>query len=58
MSVINLNTARKVQTRAQAKQKADENARTFGRTKAERLLEAARASKAAQHLDAHQFDDD
>jgi hypothetical protein len=39
---INLNQARKTRARAQAKAKADENAIRFGRSKAERELDAAR----------------
>ncbi len=42
MKPINLNQARKTRARAQAKAKADENAIRFGRSKAERELDAAR----------------
>ena len=40
------------------KGKADENAIRFGRTKAERLLDAARAQKAHNHLSQLKFEDD
>ncbi len=43
MKPINLNQARKVKSRAEAKAKADENAVRFGRTKAEKVLDATRA---------------
>ncbi|NAZ36081.1 DUF4169 family protein [Rubellimicrobium sp. CFH 75288] len=54
---INLNRARKARDRAEAKARADANALKFGRTKAERLLEAARAERARRALDAHRFED-
>ncbi|MAX73063.1 DUF4169 family protein [Alterinioella nitratireducens] len=48
---VNLNRARKEKARAERKARADENAARFGRTKAERMLEEARARKAARELD-------
>ncbi|MGR3709992.1 MAG: DUF4169 family protein [Alterinioella nitratireducens] len=48
---VNLNRARKEKARAERKTRADENAARFGRTKAERMLEEARARKAARELD-------
>lgn len=48
---VNLNRARKEKARAEKKARADENAARFGRTKAERMLEEARARKAARELD-------
>jgi hypothetical protein len=55
---VNLNQARKERDRAAAKAKADENAIRFGRTKAERLLDAARAQKAHNHLSQLKFEED
>ena len=48
---VNLNRARKEKARAEKKARADENVARFGRTKAERMLEEARARKAARELD-------
>ncbi len=50
--LVNLNRARKTRVRAEAETKAVENRAKFGRTKAERKLEAARADKATRDLDA------
>lgn len=50
--VINLNRTRKSKARDAARVKASENRVAFGRTKAERELEAARAEKAARELEA------
>ena len=58
MKPVNLNQARNERDRAAAKAKADENAIRFGRTKAERLLDAARAQKAHNHLSQLKFEDD
>lgn len=55
---INLNKVRKVKARADEKARADQNAVKFGRTKAQRMLEAATSDKMRQALDSHQFDDD
>ena len=41
-SPVNLNRARKAKARAEEKRQADENAVRHSRTKAQRLLEAAR----------------
>jgi hypothetical protein len=49
---INLNKARKAKVRADDKARAEANAVKFGRTKAEKDLEKARADKAARDLDA------
>ena len=56
MTVINLNTVRKDRDRAADKAKADANAVKHGRTKAQRLLETARADKARRTLDQGKFD--
>ena len=58
MKPVNLNQDRKERDRAAAKAKADENAIRFGRTKAERLLDAARAQKAHNHLSQLKFEED
>ena len=55
---VNLNQARKDRDRAQKKQQADENAVKFGRTKAQRLLEAAREDQMRARLDALKFEDE
>ncbi len=55
--VLNLNKARKARERAEAKAQADANAAKHGRTKAERLLEAARAEKARHALDGLKFEE-
>ena len=58
MKPINLNQARKAQTRAEAKAKADANAVRFGRTKAERLLDAAQQKQISDRLSQHKFEDE
>lgn len=55
---INLNKARKAKARADDKARADRNATAFGRTKAQRMLEAAETDKMRAVLDAHRFDDE
>lgn len=54
---INLNKFRKARDKAKKKASATENREKFGRTKAERELENARAEKAARETDAHKRDD-
>ena len=54
---INLNKVRKIRDRAAEKAQADANAVKFGRSKAERLLEAARADKARSALDQSKFEE-
>ncbi len=56
-SVVNLNKARKARDRAAEKAQADANALKHGRTKAERLLEAARAEKAKRTLNQAKFEE-
>lgn len=48
---INLNRARKAKARTDAEAKAAENRVRFGRTKAEKSLDQARAEKAARDLE-------
>ena len=58
MKPVNLNQVRKAKTRAEAKAKADENAVRFGRTKAQKVLEATQADQAVQRLAQLKFEDD
>ena len=51
--IVNLNRARKERARAEKRQQADANAARFGRTKAERQAEAARAAREAAVLEGH-----
>ena len=55
---VNLNRIRKDKARAEAKARATENAVKFGRTKAEKELEKARAAQTAARLDQHRKDPD
>jgi hypothetical protein len=55
---VNLNRYRKEKAKAEDKARADANAVKHGRTKAERLLEAARAEKARAMLDRHKIEDE
>ncbi len=54
---ITLNQLRKDRSRAEAKAQADVNAVKFGRTKAQRLLEATQAEQARKRLDQTKFDE-
>lgn len=56
--IVNLRQAKKQAARKAARAKGDENAAKFGRTRAERDLERARAEKAARDLEAHKRDGD
>jgi hypothetical protein len=51
--IINLRTAKKQAARKAARARGDENAAKFGRTKAERDLQAAEAAKSSRDLDGH-----
>jgi len=51
--IVNFNKARKSKARADRKARATENRVKFGRTKADRDLEKARAEKAVRNIDAH-----
>lgn len=51
--LVNLRAARKAKERAANKAEADANAVKFGRSKAEKQQEAARAEKARRDLDGH-----
>jgi hypothetical protein len=54
---VNLNKARKARDRAAEKARADANALKHGRTKAQRLLEAAQTEKARRALDGAKFEE-
>jgi len=49
--ILNLNQARKAKAKTEAKTKAAENRAKFGRTKADKTLDAARAEKLKRDLD-------
>lgn len=51
--VTNLNRFRKDRARGEKRAQADENAVKFGRTKAQKALEDARAEKTVRDLDGH-----
>ena len=55
---INLNRARKVKFRAAAEAKAAANRQKFGRTKAEKLNDAASVTRLGQKLDQTRRDGD
>jgi hypothetical protein len=55
--VVNLNQFRKARTRDEKRMQADENAIKFGRTRAEKQLDHARAEKSARDHKAHERDD-
>ena len=56
--IVNLRHKRKEAARKAARAKGDENAARFGRTKAERDLEQARAEKSARDHDGHKRETD
>ncbi len=51
--IVNLRSVKKQAARKAARAAGDENAAKFGRTKAERELDRARAEKSARDLDGH-----
>ena len=58
MTVVNLNKLKKDRERTAKKAEADVNAAKFGRTKAERMAEAARKGLAKRQLDQLKFEDE
>ncbi|MGJ8623699.1 MAG: DUF4169 family protein [Yoonia sp.] len=58
MKPTNLNQARKAKTRTEEKAKADANAVRFGRTKAQKVLEATQDKLAQQRLSQVKFEDE
>ncbi|KSB89474.1 hypothetical protein AS593_15820 [Caulobacter vibrioides] len=55
--ILNLNHARKAKAKSDAKQSATENRARFGRTKAEKTLDAVRADKLSRTLDGAKRED-
>ncbi len=55
--IVNLNQARKAKAKADDKVRAAENRVRFGRTKAEKTLNAARADKLRRDLDGAKRED-
>ncbi len=55
---INLNQARKARKKVQKRAQADDNAVTFGLTKAQKAQAKAAADKARRALDQHRRDED
>ncbi len=55
--IINLRQARKAATRKADRAAGDANAARFGRSKAEKALQQARAEKSGRDLDGHRRDD-
>ncbi|MFO7804463.1 MAG: DUF4169 family protein [Paracoccaceae bacterium] len=56
--VVNLRQVRKATLRSEAKTQADTNAVKHGRTKAQRVLEAAQAKQASDRLSQLKFEDE
>lgn len=56
--IASLARARKAKLLAAARTAANANAVSFGRTKAQKVLEAARDAKARRSLDQHRLDED
>ena len=55
--IINLRSARKQKARADKETQAQQNRILFGRTKAEKLKQAAQKALADKHIDGHKKDD-
>lgn len=55
--ILNLNQARKARAKTDAKTKAIENRARFGRTKADKALDAARVDKLQRDLDGAKRED-
>lgn len=55
--IVNLNHARKAKAKADDKVRAAENRARFGRTKAEKSLDAARSDKLRRDLDGAKRED-
>lgn len=56
--IVNLNRARKNRARDQKRENADINSAKFGRTKAERVMQATRNENARKMLDQHIMDEE
>ena len=55
--IINLRNVRKQKARAERETQASQNRVLFGRTKAEKLKDAAEKAKAEKHIDGHKRDE-
>lgn len=55
--IINLRNVRKQKARAEREIQASQNRVLFGRTKAEKLKDAAEKAKAEKHIDGHKRDE-
>ena len=55
--IINLRNARKHKARAEKAAQAEQNRILFGRTKAEKLKQAAEKAAADKHIDGHKRED-
>lgn len=55
--VVNLRQARKAKARAEKEVVAEANRHKFGRTKSEKLKDAAEKARAEKHIDAHKLED-
>ncbi len=55
--IVNLRRARKEANRVKKRDEASENALKHGRTKAQRLIEAARNDKARHMLNQHEIEE-
>ncbi len=58
MTPVNLNKVRKSVERVKSKAQADENAVKFGRTKGQRVLEAARSAQSSERLAQLKFEEE
>ena len=56
--IVNLNRFRKAKERVKKRTQADENAVKFGRSKADREIDEARAKKARDALRQHRLEDE
>lgn len=56
-NVVNFRKAKKQIKRARKDQQAAQNREKFGKSKAERKLDAAKTEKANAHLDGHKLED-
>ncbi|SDD80288.1 DUF4169 family protein [Ruegeria marina] len=54
---VNLNQFRKQKARAEKKARAEQNVVKFGRSKAEKQLDRARADKARRDLEGHEVEE-
>ena len=55
--IINLRNVRKQKARAETETQAEQNRILFGRTKAEKLKQAAEKAQADKHIEGHKRDE-